>query len=473
MDDVLAKHELYSMMIQQLQADGYGTVAQQLKVQSGDVSLNAGPSSQLFDRYKDEIRQKPIITKAYGPGLNLEAPVPPAELQVEFVQKASLSQSSPCQSFAFSNDGSLFAVGLSSGKIIVYSTEQVAFQAELVSGTTAIVATFSENSAAISDLAFHPTLPVLAAASHDKTIRIFKLDGAGVGQAVRTIEEACSVNSISFHPSGYFLAVACEHVTPRLYNTETWQCYRPPSFEDEHSGPIVKLAFSSDGSQLISCCRAGSVKLWSAVSLRCLKTFSSLFGSTPITFVQFSSNDQYVLVSSLAGKLILLDLDKGHAVASYQSDDTQTVTCPAVFGANDDVIIWTNDQGSVVVWNTRLEQQANVDSSHATPLSALCYSSSRRVLLSAGTDRTVRCWVHPGSNVVKTQVAQAAVEVKTEAQESTAAEPGVDGVQAEVEAEEVGTNPSANANTVEQDAASSTEANGQSTQDGAMDVKVE
>ena len=45
------------------------------------------------------------------------------------------------------------------------------------------------------------------------------------------------------------------------------------------------------------------------------------------------------------------------------------MTCPAVFGANDDVIVWTNDLGSVVVWNTRLEQQANVDSSHATPLS--------------------------------------------------------------------------------------------------------
>ena len=110
--------------------------------------------------------------------------MPPAELQVEFVQKASLSQSSACHScraeqlflaaclltirciVAFSNDGSLFAVGLVSGKIVVYSTEQVAFQAEMVTGTTAIVATMSENSGLISDLAFHPTLPVLAAASH-------------------------------------------------------------------------------------------------------------------------------------------------------------------------------------------------------------------------------------------------------------------------------------------------------------------
>jgi hypothetical protein len=56
-------------------------------------------------------------------------------------------------------------------------------------------------------------------------------------------------------------------------------------------------------------------------------------------------------------------------VASYQADDTTAVACPAVFGANDDVIVWTNDLGSVVVWNTRLEQQANVDSSHANPLS--------------------------------------------------------------------------------------------------------
>jgi WD40 repeat protein len=67
---------------------------------------------------------------------------------------------------AFSNDGSLFAVGLVSGKIIVYSTEQVAFQAEMMTGTTAIVATMSENTGLVSDLAFHPTLPVLAAASH-------------------------------------------------------------------------------------------------------------------------------------------------------------------------------------------------------------------------------------------------------------------------------------------------------------------
>eukprot|EP00730_Choanoeca_flexa_P013023 TRINITY_DN488_c0_g2_i1.p2 TRINITY_DN488_c0_g2~~TRINITY_DN488_c0_g2_i1.p2 ORF type:complete len:465 (+),score=98.21 TRINITY_DN488_c0_g2_i1:3-1397(+) len=406
MDDVLAKHELYSMMIQQLQADGYDTVAQQLKLQSGDVSLNTGPSGQLFDKFKSNIKDKPTIVKAFGPGLNLEAPVPPAELQVEFVQKASLAQSSNVSCFAFANDGNLFAVGMQSGKIVVYTTDAVAFQSDMITSTQGVLQTIGDQSSAINALSFHPSLPLLVSAAQDNSIRVYKLDGSGTTQCLRRIEEACPVNSISFHPSGYFLAVACEHITPRLYNAETWQCYRPSAVEDEHTGPVVKVEFSSDGSQLITCCRAGCVKLWSVVSFRCLRTYDNLFEHAPAVAVQFSSNNHYALVTGATGKLVLLDLDKGRQVATYQAEDTTNVTCAAVFGANDDVIIWSNAEGSVVVWNTRLQQQANVDSSYATPLSTLCYNNAQRVLLTAGADRTVRCWVHPGSNIVKVKTEQ-------------------------------------------------------------------
>ena len=139
----------------------------------------------------------------------------------------------------------------------------------------------------------------------------------------------------------------------RLYNTESWECYRPPSFEDEHSGPVVKvLSASHDGclSQWLEAdgCLTGGIQQrwqpahhllssWLSQALECslpplledlcqsvrVHTRYLCSGGScccdpccrlPASLgwcLQFSSNDQYVLVSSLVGKLVLLDLDKG------------------------------------------------------------------------------------------------------------------------------------------------------------------
>lgn len=62
------------------------------------------------------------------------------------------------------------------------------------------------------------------------------------------------------------------------------------------------------------------------------------------------------------------------------------------------------------------------DSRDVCGLSVLSYSSARRVLLTAGSDRSVRCWVHPGSNVVKTQLEKSDANTSSAAADPTQAE---------------------------------------------------
>ena len=81
------------------------------------------------------------------------------------------------------------------------------------------VATLAGHSDSVRSVAFHPTAPLLAAGSNDNTVKLWLLScGNSSATCVATLAgHSRAVNSVAFHPTAPLLATGSEDKTVRLW----------------------------------------------------------------------------------------------------------------------------------------------------------------------------------------------------------------------------------------------------------------
>lgn len=157
---------------------------------------------------------------------------------------------------ALTTDGKLLATGSYDRQIILWNAE---------SGEQ--VRTLKGHNDAIYDLAFNPAGTVLASASGDQTVKLWQVS---TGIRLDTLSQPLKEQfCVSFSPDGQ--AVVAGGVDNRL---RVWKLMSAdiPQINPlllsrfAHEGPLVQLAFSKDGKQLVSVSEDRTVKLWDATT---------------------------------------------------------------------------------------------------------------------------------------------------------------------------------------------------------------
>ena len=85
------------------------------------------------------------------------------------------------------------------------------------------VAILERHRSSVSSVAFHPTLPLLATGSLDKTAKLWRLSADGTAATcVATLEgHSYWVNSVAFHPTALLLATGSADHTVKLWRFES------------------------------------------------------------------------------------------------------------------------------------------------------------------------------------------------------------------------------------------------------------
>ena len=93
--------------------------------------------------------------------------------------------------------------------------------------------------------------------------------------------------------------------------------YIPSSPNDLHRGPITKVRFSPSGSHFYTSSLDGDVKIYDAVTGKCVNTIEAGHSGASIIGIDYSKSGNHLLTTGLDGLGRLWDLSSGKSICTY------------------------------------------------------------------------------------------------------------------------------------------------------------
>jgi len=260
---------------------------------------------------------------------------------------------------------------------------------------------FSGHTAAVLAVDVSSDSSLIASASIDKTIKLWRRDGTEV--AILKGHQA-TVRAVDFSSDGQILASASEDGTIKLWKRDgTDASWRVSTTFKGHTGSVWGVAFSPDGQFLASASFDRTVKLWKRDGTL-LKTFQGY--TVGFWGVTFSPDSQMVAAASVDKTVKLWKRDgsgwqnakplqplQGHTgwvVGVAFSPDSQTIA-----SASEDttVKLWQRDSPN---GSYRLDKTLK---GHSAGISGVAFSPDGQTIASASLDKTIKLWNIDGTEL--------------------------------------------------------------------------
>ena len=313
---------------------------------------------------------------------------------------------------AFSSDGTRLATSSLDRKAIVWDT---------VTGQPLI--TLAGHTGAVGGVAFSPNGAHLATAGDDGTARIWNIDlshewftqplpngstgrlamspdgkrlalavgadglagifDAASGQLLRALSTTAALQAVAFDPSGARLATAGQGET-RVWDSSTGQTlFSLPG----PAGPINAVAFSHDGSRLVTAGADGTARIWNAAAGG--QVLLTLTSTTPLLSVALSPDDKRLAIGAADGTTRIWNAMTGKAVLTLTS--TSAVRALA-FSPTGGLLATATDGGVTQIWDASSGQVSVTLSGHTSLVMDVAFSADGKRLATASRDGTAKIW---------------------------------------------------------------------------------
>lgn len=248
---------------------------------------------------------------------------------------------------------------------------------------------------------FAPDGARFVTASWDGRLRIWQTD---TGQLLQEIPYGgLYVHAAAFSPDGRLVAAGGNDTTgyARLFDAQTGQLVHTLA---GHTDAVVHVAFSRDGSRLLTSSYDHSARLWDVSTGRLIRTF--LGHTWWVWSASFSPDESQIVTASQDGAVIVWSAESGRPrppftghrgpvyTAAFSPDGRQVASA----GYDHRVLLW--EPGAVRPFDYRaaLSGQPTVPpefvalDAHQAPVRSVQFSRDGRRLVSAGHDNTVAVW---------------------------------------------------------------------------------
>jgi WD40 repeat protein len=243
----------------------------------------------------------------------------------------------------------------------------------------------SGHKAAVFAVDISPDSKLVASASIDKTIKLWRKDGTEVA----TLEgHQAIVRAVKFSPDGQSLASGGEDGTVTLWNKDGTLL---KTFQG-HSAAVWGVAFSPDGQTIASASTDHTVKLWSkdGTSLKTLQGHTA--GVSSVAF----SPDGQTIVSAGGDKTVKLWSKDGTSLKTLQGHTS--VVSSVAFSPDGQTIVSGSADKTVKLWSKGGTLLKTLEG-HTAVVSAVVFSPDGQMIASASRDNTVKLWNVDGTEL--------------------------------------------------------------------------
>ncbi|MFD8498882.1 helix-turn-helix domain-containing protein [Amycolatopsis sp. NPDC059657] len=273
---------------------------------------------------------------------------------------------------AFSRDGKTLATGSGDKTVRLWN---------LADRTSKVLAGHTKG---VVTVGFSPDGTTLATGSDDKTMRLW--DAAGT--ELKSISAAPAlIRALAFSPTGHTLAGG-EYGGEN--NVRLWDVTAPAAPKDlaamtGHKAGVRALAFTSDGSRLLSSAEDRTAKVWNVTDLAKPRSVLTLTGHTDnVAGATFSPDGRTVATTSDDYTARLWDIP-GPVVASTEDD-----ICRVTLTPDGHTLITSGRDGKVRVVDPAVPRELTTLTDHTNGACAAAVSPDGNTLYTGSWDGTVK-----------------------------------------------------------------------------------
>ena len=285
-------------------------------------------------------------------------------------------------SVAFSTDSTKLASGCAAGSNFVTSVAAGSYVATRPAYNTSV------GPAAVTSVAFS-SRGMMASGCEDGTLCVYSTNSSWNLLWTSTTNanaQTTNVTAVAFSPDGSLLASASLDQTIKIWKTSDSTLQH--TFTG-HTNGVTSVAFSPDGSKIVSGCMDGTVKVWNS-SGNCLATIAA--HALPVTATIFSTDGSLVISGGDDGTVRLWSAADGSAVGALGGQNyfigavaiSPDGTLCASAGGDETIQVLNTSDGSLV---RTLAANTNY-------VSSLAFAPDSARLASGGgpLDPTIKIW---------------------------------------------------------------------------------
>ena len=190
--------------------------------------------------------------------------------------------------------------------------------------------------------------------------------------------------AIAFSPDGQLLAYAVGN-SLLFADLTTWSLLRANA---DHTGPILSLVYTPDGSGLVTGSGDGTLRLWNVASASCRLVLLGHDGQ--VRSVVMSPDGMTVASGSDDGTVRLWDTATGSELHVLQGHDGPVRS--VVMSPDGMTVASGSDDGTVRLWDTATGNELHVLEGHDGPVQSVAFSPNGTSVASGGSDSDVVLW---------------------------------------------------------------------------------